>query len=98
MSLKLEVIHPNGQTQFYTLNMSQGVTNIGRDPRNDVVIDSPLVAPFHAVLKHQREPYRVVIMGRGGQNSLRGTALPVDVPVVIQPWDVLNLNGYILTL
>jgi hypothetical protein len=98
MSIKLEVISPHGQTQFYTLNMSRGVTNIGQDLRNDIVIDSPLIAPFHAVLKHQQEPFRIVVMARGGQNTLRGGALPVDVPVTIQPWDILNLNGYILTL
>ena len=59
----LEVISPAGEIKFYELDPAHGVTNIGRHPDNDVVIDSPSVAPFHAVLYHQQKPYQLIFVG-----------------------------------
>jgi len=43
---QLEIIGPGGRIEFYELDPGKGVTNIGRHPENDIVIDSPTVAPF----------------------------------------------------
>ena len=50
---KLEIIRPNGEIEFYELEPG-GITNIGRHPENDIVITSPGIAPFHAVIEHRR--------------------------------------------
>ena len=47
---QLEIIHPDGQVSFIDLDPVQGVTRIGSHPDNDVVIDNPDVAPFHAMI------------------------------------------------
>ena len=46
----LEIISINGEVTFYVLDPSKGLTNIGSDPENDVVIADERVAPFQAVL------------------------------------------------
>ena len=47
---QLEVIGPTGEIRFVDLDPARGVTNIGSHPENDVVLDSPDVALFHAIL------------------------------------------------
>jgi hypothetical protein len=43
---QLEVISQNGAVAFHDLDPGKGLTNIGRHPENDIVIDSPAVADF----------------------------------------------------
>jgi hypothetical protein len=84
---RLEVISPTGEITFYELNPAHGVTNIGRHPDNDVVIDSPSVAPFHAVLYHQQRPYQLIFIGEA-----QGRAQ------TLEQWDTLQLDGFALVL
>ncbi len=84
---RLEVISPSGDIKFYELDPAHGVTNIGRHPDNDVVIDSPAVAPFHAVLYHQQKPYQLIFIGEA-----KGRAL------TLSNVDTLQVDGYALLL
>ncbi len=49
---QLEIISVSGMVEFYELDPAKGVTSIGRHPDNDVVLDSPGIALFHAMLDH----------------------------------------------
>ena len=76
---QLEIIGPGGQIEFYELDPGKGVTNIGRHPENDVVIDSPTVALFYAVLDHRKKPYHLMVLGASGNLSLPNPIHPDEV-------------------
>jgi hypothetical protein len=57
---RLEIIGPDGVVTFYTLDPEKGLTNIGRHPDNDIVLDSADIAPFHTVIDHRQKPYQIV--------------------------------------
>jgi hypothetical protein len=84
---RLEIISPNGDIRFYDLDPTRGVTNIGRHPDNDVIIDSPSVGLFHAVLHHQQRPYQLIVLGEAAGSAR-----------TLNSYDALNLDGYSLLL
>lgn len=90
----LEIIGPTGQVTFYDLNPNKGITNIGRHPENDIVIDSPDVALFHAVLDHRTKPYQIMVLADAGSTRLGGRTLPTNQTAVVANWDRLDLNGH----
>ena len=95
---QLELIAPNGEIKFYDLDPSRGITNIGRHPENDIVIDNPAVAPFHAVLDHRQRPYQLVVVTQENPTSVGGETVAPNVPHVLHTWDTIELNGHSLVL
>jgi hypothetical protein len=95
---QLEIIAPNGQIEFFDLDPDKGVANIGRHPDNDIVIDSPGVAPFHAVLDHQQRPYRIMILSEEGEIRLGGQRLAANIFHELDSWDTLEVDGHSLIL
>lgn len=59
---QLEIIKPNGEFEFRSLDPNNGIVNIGSDPQNDVVIAAPGINPFHAFLDYRRKPARFVLL------------------------------------
>ncbi|MCB0208263.1 MAG: FHA domain-containing protein [Anaerolineae bacterium] len=94
----LEIISINGEVTFYVLDPSKGLTNIGSDPENDVVIADERVAPFQAVLDHRQKPYRLVLLTHEGRPLLAGNVLPPDKSVELHNWDQLEFGRYTLVL
>ncbi len=72
---RLEIIDPNGKIIFYDLPV-KGITNIGRHPENNIVLDSPGLAPFYAMLDHRQKPYQIMLLVPGE------TALVGDEPLL----------------
>ena len=95
---QLEIIAPNGEIKFFDLNPGRGITNIGRHPENDLVIDSEDVAPFHAVLDHRQKPFQLVVVSQETETVVEGQRVPPNVPHVLQTWDTIQLNGHSLVL
>jgi hypothetical protein len=95
---QLEIIRAGGEIEFYDLDPARGVTNIGRHPENDIVIDSPSVASFHAVLDHRQKPYRLILLSQQGETLLDGRPLSPNVSQEIQHWDTLEIDGYRIML
>jgi len=95
---QLEVIMPSGEVKFYDLDPAKGITNIGRHPDNDIVIDSPSVAPFHAILDHQQRPYQFMVLSREGTATLGGQPLSPNVFQEIHNWDTVEIDGYAIIL
>ena len=94
----LEVITPDGRTEFHDLDPARGVTNIGRHPDNDIVLDGPGVTDFHVVLDHRRRPYQVMLLGEGDATRLQGRPLPANAFQEMRDWDTLEIAGYSLIL
>jgi hypothetical protein len=95
---QLEIIGPGGRIEFYDLDPERGVTNIGRDPQNDVVVDSPGVAPFHAVLDHRQKPYQLMVLSEEGKTTLDGQRLDANVFRELRTWDTVEIDGYAIIL
>jgi hypothetical protein len=95
---QLEVIRASGQIEFYELDPGQGVINIGRDLENDIVIESPGVAPFHAVLIHGQKPYHLMALSQVALTILGGEPLPPNVSREVHPWDTIEIDGHTLIL
>src|SRR5258708_30238745 len=95
---QLELIAPSGEIKFYDLDPGKGITNIGRHPENDIVIDNPAVAPFHAVLDHRQRPYQLVVVTQENPTSVGGQPVAPNVPHVLNTWDTIELNGHSLVL
>ncbi len=95
---QLELIAPSGEIKFYDLDPGKGITNIGRHPENDIVIDNPAVAPFHAVLDHRQRPYQLVVVTQENPTSIGGEPVAPNVPHTLNTWDTIELNGHSLVL
>ena len=95
---QLELIAPNGEIKFYDLSPARGITNIGRHPENDIVIDNPAVAPFHAVLDHRQRPYQLVVIAQDTPTTISGEPVLPNVPHTLRTWDTIELNGHSLVL
>jgi hypothetical protein len=98
MQDQVEIIKVNGDIEFHDLDASRGITNIGQHPDNDIVIDSPDVAPFHAILDHRQRPYQFMLLSPMGQTRLSGQALSQNVSVDLTGWDTIEMNGHTLIL
>ena len=95
---QLEVIGPGGSVEFYNLDQPQGVANIGRHPDNDIVIDSPNVAPFHAVLDYRQWPYQIILLSEQGQTTLEGQQLAANSRTSMDNWNTVRVDGYNIIL
>ena len=95
---QLEIIAPDGKIYFQRLDPQKGVTNIGRHPDNDIVIDSPSIGQFQAVLDHQKKPFRFMVLSREGRARLAGQSMEPDVFQEIHDWQTVDLDGFSLTL
>ena len=90
---QLEIIMPDGQVYFLDLDPARGITNIGRHPENDVVIDSPSVAEFQAVLDHRQKPFSLLLLTDEGDVSLDGSRLSANAKAPLQNWDTVSIAG-----
>jgi len=95
---QLEIISPDGETQWHNLDTGKGVANIGRHEDNDIVIDAPGVAPFHALLDCQQRPFQIMLLTDEGQTKLRGEPLPANAFQELQNWDTVEIDGYSIIL
>ena len=95
---QLEIIQPDGNIHFYNLNPEKGIITIGRHPDNDVVIDSPSVGSFHAVVDHQRKPYRIMFLSEESNARTRGQDMAANNFQSWNDWQTIDLDGYTITL
>jgi hypothetical protein len=95
---QLEIIGPDGKIVFHDLSPEKGITNIGVDPDNDVVINSPRLGGFQAVLDHQNKPYRIMVLNDKGNARIAGRQLAANVFQELSDWQAVDLDGFTLTL
>jgi len=96
LSDHLEVIGPTGEVLFYELVAGQGVTSIGRAASNDLRLQSPTVADYAATLDHRQTPFTLMALTDGGAVRVNGRALRTNEFLDLQPWDSIELDGYVL--
>ncbi|MFP4345108.1 MAG: FHA domain-containing protein [Anaerolineales bacterium] len=94
---QLEIIGPDGAVFFAPLDPTRGITNIGRDPENDVVLESPEIADFHAVIDHREAPFRILVFAEDS-TRLDGEYLSPDGSATLGTWSTLEIDGHTLIL
>ena len=95
---QLEIIKASGQVVFYDLDPVLGITNIGQHQENDVVIDSPRVAPFQAVLDHRQKPFSLVVLSDEGEVYVSGERVGANAPTHLHNFDTIQLDGVSVVL
>jgi hypothetical protein len=95
---QLEIISPAGEIYFAALDHSDGVTNIGRNPSNDVVLSGAQVADFHLVLDHRSYPFQIAALSEQGAVVASGQRLAPHAYQALQPWDTIEVGGFTLIL
>lgn len=94
----LEIVTPEGNVAFCELDPDRGITTIGRQAKNSVVVDHPGVAPFQAVLDHRRGPYRLIVLSKGMAMKLGGRLLSPGASREMHNLDSFELAGYLFIL
>ncbi len=84
---QLELITPGGQVRFFDLDPARGIANIGRHPDNDIVLDSPAIQAFHAILDYHEKPYQLIWL-----DAAAGPPRPLGA------YDPVQLDGYSLLI
>jgi hypothetical protein len=95
---QLEIIGPGGEIEFHALDPDKGVTNIGRHPQNDIVVDSPDIALFHAVLDHRHKPYQLMVLSDEADTVVDGQRLAPNSFRELRNWDTVEIDGYTMIL
>src|SRR5215470_7957221 len=72
-----------------------GEVTIGSDPKCDLHVDDPSVAPRHAVLS-MGPPVRIADLGSGLETSVHQNRVVSGQPIEVAPGDILHLGGVIL--
>ena len=101
---QLQIVSPNGESTLYPLDPARGTTRIGRHKENDLIIDSPAIALFQAVLHRQAQRYRIVVVDPKRKMTLynefynAGSELRPNVPNELRDGDKIEVNGYSIVL
>jgi ABC-type multidrug transport system ATPase subunit len=64
---------------------------LGRDPRNDIVLDHPVVSRFHAALEWQSGTWLVKDLNSSNNTFINERSLP---QCALQPGDILHIGPY----
>ena len=95
---QLEIICPDGRIFFHDLDPDKGITTIGSHPDNDIVIDSPGVAPFQAVVDHQRKPVRFLMLSQEGSARMDDQHIAANNFSEVRDWQSIDLDGFTVAL
>jgi pSer/pThr/pTyr-binding forkhead associated (FHA) protein len=69
-------------------------TTIGRDPRNDVVINQPTVSGFHACITFERDRFELEDYRSTNGSFVNGQRLEADVPKHLKTGDCLKFADF----
>jgi iron(III) transport system substrate-binding protein len=94
---QLKIIDPQGQLKIYDLDTTTGITNIGRDPTNDILLKSPAVAPIQLVLDYRQQPYHLTVPGQAEPVIVNEEAVPPGNSCELHDRDVIEIAGYVMT-
>jgi hypothetical protein len=98
VSDQLEIIAPSGAVHIHTLDAGRGVTNIGRHPANDLVLQDSGVADFAATIDHQRKPYVLMTLADNAGVRIDGVPLAGFQHQEINPRSNIVIGSHALVL
>jgi pSer/pThr/pTyr-binding forkhead associated (FHA) protein len=95
---KLEIIKDSGEIFFYEIEPHQEVIKFGSHPNNDIVVSSPGISPFHAMLDLRSSPYQYVELNETVETIVGDQILSPSTAREIHTWDTIELGDYRITL
>ena len=95
---KLEIIKGSGETFFYEIEPHREVINFGSHPDNDIVVSSPGISPFHAMLDLRHRPYQFVQLNETVETTGGDQIFSPSAAREIHTWDTIELGDYRITL
>lgn len=95
---RLEIIKDSGEIFFFEIEPEREVINFGSDPENDIVISSPGISPFHAMLDLRHKPYQFVQLNKTVETNGGDEVLSPSEASDIHVWDTIELGDYRITL
>jgi hypothetical protein len=95
---KLEIIKDSGEIFFYEIEPHQEFIKFGSHSDNDIVISSPQISPYHAVIDMRRRPYQFVELNETVDTIDGGKILSPSTAREIRMWDTIELGNYRITL
>ena len=95
---KLEIIKGSGEIVFFEIEANREVINFGSHPDNDIVVSSPGISPFHAMLDLRRRPYQFVQLNETVKSTEGDQILSPSAVREIHTWDTIELGDYRITL
>ena len=87
---QLEIINSQGDVAFLDISPRKNIVNIGAHPDNDIVIDSPFIDPFHAIIDFQNPPFQITILSENVSLTLNDDPLPHNTPVELYDSDIIE--------
>jgi hypothetical protein len=95
---KLEIIKDSGEISFYEIEAGRESINFGSHPDNDIVVSSPGISPFHAMLDLRQRPYQFVQLSETAETTGGDQVLSPSTAREIHKWDTIELGEYRITL
>ncbi len=95
---KLEIIKESGEIFFFEIEPGREAINFGSHPDNDVVLTSPGISPFHAMLDLRRKPYQFVQLNEAAQTPGGDQVLLPSTARDVHKWETIELGDYRITL
>ncbi len=95
---QLEVVSPTGELLFFDLDERIGVTNVGRNASNDVVLAGQGVGDFHLMIDHRSTPYQLTVLDGVAPTRLGSERLLPNRQYPLRPWDNIQVGPYMLIL
>ena len=87
-------VAPSASTSWTT---SRGITNIGRSPSNDLVLDSPGVPDYAASIDHRQPPFQLTELD-GGSVRVGGLPLAAHGSRTLAAWDTVEIGDFTLVM
>ena len=95
---QLEIIKDSGEISFFEIEPNREVINFGSHPDNDIVISSPGISPYHAMLDLRSKPYQFVQLSETAETTGGDQVLAPSKAREIHTWDTIELGEYRITL
>lgn len=98
--VQIEIIHPDGVSLHAPLTSGRGIANIGRHPANEIRLEGPDIADFHALLDYSNHDLslRLIVMSERSPVRRQGQPVAPNQPLQLGDQEVLELGGYTLVV
>jgi pSer/pThr/pTyr-binding forkhead associated (FHA) protein len=95
---KLEIIKDSGEIFFYAIEPHREYIKFGSHPDNDIVVSSPGISPYHAMLDLRSSPYQFVELNEIVETNVGDQILSPSTAREIHTEDTIELGNYRITL
>jgi phage tail-like protein len=80
-----------------TFEISLGITSIGREPGNTILLPNGMVSRHHAQVISTGDECQITDLGSANGTLLNGERLTPQVPVILEPGAVISIAAFQLT-